>query len=103
MASAFHLSVGTVLVPTGNTAVAAAEYKRLPGATRSGLIRLSMLRPPVVLIEAPRVGPRELNRLTVSSPRAGVPRMCDEPTVITDGSCPGEPMVPKVVAPVTCP
>ena len=33
---------------------------RLPGATRSGLIRLSMLRPPRLSTTAPRVGPREL-------------------------------------------
>ena len=66
----------------------------LPGATRSGLSRLSMRRtPPASMYEA-RVGPRELNRLTLSSLRAAVPRVLAEPTVITDGSWPGELMVP---------
>jgi hypothetical protein len=42
--------------------------------------------------------------LTTSSPRAIVPRELDEPTVMTEGSSPGELMVPysgvpAVVAP----
>ena len=74
--------------------VEAALTMALPGATRSGLSRLSTTRSPVVSTWAPRDGPRELKELTTSSLRLGVSFMFDEPTVITDGSCPGEPMVP---------
>jgi hypothetical protein len=53
-------------------AVAAAPRILLPGATRSGLIRLSMRLTPLASTKAPRVGPRELKRLTASSLRAVV-------------------------------
>ena len=66
----------------------------LPGATRSGLSRLSMRRTPAASTNEARVGPRELKKLTLSSPRAAVPRVLAEPTVITEGSCPGELTVP---------
>ena len=84
--------------------VAAALIMALPGASRSGLSRLSTTRWPLLSRVAPRVGPRELKPLTTSSVRlAAVSFMFDEPTVITDGSCPGEPTVPKVVLPLTWP
>ena len=73
--------------------VAAAATTRLPGATRSGLSRLSMRRTPSTVI-APRVGPRELKWLTLSSSRASVALWLAAPTVMTLGSLPGEPMVP---------
>ena len=53
-----------------------------------------MLRTPVVLSVAPRDGPRELKPLTESSDLLSVPLVLAEPTVMTDGSWPGEPMVP---------
>jgi hypothetical protein len=58
------------------------------------LIRLSTRRRPALSTSVPRVGPRELNWLTVSSPRAVVSLKWAEPTVITDGSLPGALMVP---------
>ena len=75
--------------------VDAAPTMALPGATRSGLSRLSMWRTPRLSVQPLRVGPRELNMLTVSSLRAAVPLVLAEPTVITDGSLPGALMVPK--------
>ena len=51
--------------------VDAALTSALPGATRSGLIRLSTARWPLAMTRAPRVGPRELKLLTTSSPRTG--------------------------------
>ncbi len=74
--------------------VAAAPTILLPGATRSGLSRLSTTRTPLLFRYEPRVGPRELKLLTTSSPRAVVPLKFTEPTVMTDGSLPGELMVP---------
>ena len=68
---------------------------RLPGATRSGLIRLSTVRTPVAETSAPRVGPRELKFVTTSSLRPVVPLMLSAPTVITLGSWPGELMLPS--------
>ena len=61
----------------------------LPGATRSGLSRLSGWRTPAVSVQALRLGPRELNRFTVSSLRATVAWVLTAPTVITEGSLPG--------------
>ena len=49
--------------------VAAAATILLPGATRSGLSRLSTTRTPPLSRNEPRVGPRELKKLTESSPR----------------------------------
>ena len=46
-------------------------------------------------MRAPRVEPRELKKLTLSSPRCAVPRVLTEPTVMTEGSWPGELMLPK--------
>ena len=42
-----------------------------------------------MLVQALRVGPRELNRLTVSSLRSIVSWWLTAPTVITVGSLPG--------------
>ncbi len=72
---------------------AAAPSTLLPMATRSGFRRLSRTNPAAVR-PTPRVGPREEKKLTVSSTRATVPFQLTEPTVITDGSMPGEPMLP---------
>ena len=83
--------------------VDAALTRALPGASRSGLSRLSTTRWPLLSTWAPRLGPRELKPLTTSLLRAAVSRMFDEPTVITDGSCPGEPTVPKVMLPAFMP
>ena len=58
----------------------------LPGATRSGLSRLSTWRTPTSSTNEERVGPRELKKLTLSSLRKAVPRVLTAPTVITDGS-----------------
>ena len=58
------------------------------------------MRWPLDVTIAPRVGPRELKLLMTSLLRAVVSFMCDEPTVITDGSCPGEPMVPNISEPL---
>ena len=58
-----------------------------------------MRRTPLASMYEPRVGPSELNRLTVSSLRAAVPRVLAEPTVMTDGSCPGELIEPCIVRP----
>ncbi len=66
----------------------------LPGATRSGLIRLSVQRLPFAKVKLPRVGPRELKVVTTSSARSAVPAMLSAPTVITEGSCPGDETVP---------
>ena len=66
----------------------------LPGATRSGLSRLSTRRAPWVSMNEPRVGPRELKKLTLSSLRTALPRVLTAPTVITEGSWPGELMAP---------
>ena len=94
----------TVEVGVGRAvALIARPALSVPAATRSGLSRLSTARTPVLLVTAPRVGPRELKPFTTSSERPVVSFMFDEPTLITDGSCPGEPTVPKVVAPPICP
>jgi len=61
----------------------------LPGATTSGLMRLSKCLTPSVPVQKPRVGPRELNVAMPSSLRASVPNELVAPTVITDGSLPG--------------
>ena len=53
-----------------------------------------MRRTPSESTIAARVGPRELNRFTLSSLRASVPLKLTAPTVITDGSMPGEPIEP---------
>jgi hypothetical protein len=55
---------------------------------------LSTWRLPLASTQAPRVGPRELKWLTVSSARSMLPLLLTEPTVMTLGSCPGELMVP---------
>ena len=75
-------------------AVAAAPTILLPGATRSGLSRLSARRTPVLSSVPPRVGPRELKEVTTSSPRAVVSLKLAAPTVMTEGSLPGDPMAP---------
>ena len=72
---------------------------RLPGATRSGLIRLSTQRLPLGKTKLPRVGPRELKDVITSSLRPAVPTRLDAPTVITDGSWPGDEMLPYTVLP----
>ena len=45
------------------------------------------------------MGPRELNRVTASSLRPAVPKRLAAPTVITEGSCPGEVMLPSTARP----
>ena len=70
------------------------ETMRLPGATRSGFSRLSGCRAPLESVEPPRVGPRELKKLTLSSLRAAVSWVWAEPTVMTEGSLPGALMPP---------
>ena len=66
----------------------------LPGATISGLSRLSTRRIPWVSMKEPRVGPRELKKFTLSSLRTELPRVLTAPTVMTEGSWPGELMAP---------
>ena len=77
-----------------SASVETAPSTRLPGATRSGLSRLSRTNTPSRPIEPPRVGPRELKLLTTSSARVAVARGLALPTVIAAGSLPGELMVP---------
>ena len=83
---------------------------RLPGATRSGLRKLSARRVWRITVKlaglsktsyqaAPRVGPRELKVLTVCALRSTESPVLTEPTVITVGSCPGEPMAPYTSRP----
>ena len=77
-----------------------AATMRLPGATRSGLIRLSKSwRLPSLSTSEPRVGPRELKFVTTSSPRSRVPLRLTAPTVMTEGSCPGELIEPQLRRP----
>jgi hypothetical protein len=71
-----------------------APITRLPGATTSGLRWLSATQRPEGVRPQPRVGPRELKLLTVSSERPGVRLQLTDPTVMTVGSTPGEPMLP---------
>jgi hypothetical protein len=73
--------------------------RRLPGATRSGFRRLSVCCAPSASNHAPRVGPRELNMLTTSSARNTVLRLLADPTVITEGSLPGEVTTPNCSTP----
>jgi hypothetical protein len=79
--------------------LASAPTILLPGATRSGFSRLSTWRTPPASTHALRVGPRELKKFTVSSPRAVVSCPFADPTVITDGSLPGELIAPYCLAP----
>jgi hypothetical protein len=59
------------------------------------LSTLSGVRTPVTAsVLPPRVGPRELKKLITSSARAVVFLKLTEPTVMTEGSLPGEVMVP---------
>ena len=88
LASAFQLKAPL------DALVAAALTILLPGATRSGLSRLSTTRLPLASSRAPRVGPRELKKFTLSSLRASVSLTLTAPTVITDGSWPGELIAP---------
>src|SRR5258706_14954782 len=82
------------LVLRPGESVDSAAMSWLPGATRSGLRRLSGWRMPEESSQPPRVGPRELKKLTVSSPRPDVACGFAEPTVMTDGSLPGDVIVP---------
>jgi hypothetical protein len=50
-------------------------------------------------IRTPKVGPRELKPLTTSSLRSAVLRVFAEPTVMTEGSLPGEVIVPNCSTP----
>ena len=70
-----------------------APTMRLPGATRSGFSRLSIQGPSGNKVR-PRVGPRELKPATVSSLRMAVACRFTAPTVMTEGSWPGEPTAP---------
>ena len=92
---ASRLPVGAGLPASFDT----APSRRLPGATRSGLIRLSTQRPRASA-RLPRVGPRELKPATTSSVRLSVALGLLAPTVMTDGSCPGEPTAPYSSAPL---
>jgi hypothetical protein len=55
---------------------------------------LSIQRLPLGNRKPPRVGPRELKPLTASSLRVVVPNGLTAPTVIAEGSCPGDDTVP---------
>ena len=63
---------------------------RLPGATRSGFRKLSYCVTPFASMKLPRVGPRPLKLLIVSPLRADVSCVLAEPTVMAEGSSPGE-------------